>query len=72
MTDLNQLELDLINAIGSAETAAAVEVEGRLGAETARATLDYLPAHGRETVFLTFPSDPRGAVELSVPGWSEP
>ena len=53
-------------------TAAAVEVEGRLGPDTATATLDYLPAHGRETVFLTFPSDPRGAVELSVPGWTEP
>src|SRR5690606_10297823 len=53
-------------------TAAAVEVEGRLGRDTARATLDYLPAHGRETVFLTFAADPRGAVELRVPGWSEP
>ena len=53
-------------------TAAAVEVEGRLGPDTASATLDYLPAHGRETVFLTFPADPRGAVELSVRGWSEP
>ena len=53
-------------------TAAAVEVEGRLGAETARATLDYVPAHGRETVFLSFDADPRGAVELSVPGWAEP
>lgn len=53
-------------------TAAAVEVEGRLGAETATATLDYLPARGRETVFLTFDADPRGAVELSVPGWTEP
>ena len=53
-------------------TAAAVEVEGRLGPDTARATLDYLPAHGRETVFLTFPADPRGAVELTVPGWAGP
>ncbi len=53
-------------------TAAAVEVEGRLGSETATATLDYVPAHGRETVVLTFDADPRGAVELSVPGWSEP
>lgn len=54
-------------------TAAAVEVEGRLGPDTARATLDYLPAHGRETVFLAFPSDPRGgAAELTVKGWAEP
>ena len=53
-------------------TAAAVEVEGRLGDQTATATLDYLPARGRETVVLTFDADPRGAVELSVPGWAEP
>ncbi|HZW16877.1 MAG TPA: hypothetical protein VFF66_11580 [Brevundimonas sp.] len=53
-------------------TAAAVEVEGRLGPAAARATLDYLPAHGRGTVFLTFPADPRGGVELTVPGWAEP
>ncbi|OGN43109.1 MAG: hypothetical protein A2623_07435 [Caulobacterales bacterium RIFCSPHIGHO2_01_FULL_70_19] len=53
-------------------TAAAVEVEGRLGPETATATLDYVPAHGRETVVLSFDADPRGAVDLSVPGWSEP
>ncbi|SFS30384.1 hypothetical protein [Brevundimonas viscosa] len=53
-------------------TAAAVEIEGRLGSETATATLDYVPAHGRETVVLTFDADPRGAVNLSVPGWSEP
>ncbi len=53
-------------------TAAAVEVEGRLGSETARAVIDYVPAHGRETAVLTFDADPRGAVELSVPGWAEP
>lgn len=54
------------------ETAAGVEVEGRLGDQTAHATLDYVPAHGRERVTLAFDADPRGAVELSVPGWSEP
>lgn len=53
-------------------TAAAVEVEGRLRGQTATATLDYVPAHGRETVVLSFDADPRGAVDLSVPGWSEP
>lgn len=53
-------------------TAAAVRIEGRLGADTAAATLDYLPARGRETVFLRFEQDPRGAVELRVSGWSEP
>ena len=54
------------------ETAAAVEVEGKLGDQTAAATLDYVPAHGRETVILSFHADPRGAVELGVSGWSEP
>lgn len=54
------------------ETAASVEVEGRLGDQTAFATLDYVPAHGREHLTLAFDADPRGAVELSVPGWSEP
>ncbi len=54
------------------ETAAAVEVEGRLGDQTASATLDYVPAHGRRRLTLAFDADPRGAVRLSVPGWSEP
>ncbi|MBW8304446.1 MAG: hypothetical protein K0M78_11005 [Brevundimonas sp.] len=54
------------------ETAASVEVEGRLGDRTARATIDYVPAHGEEGVTLSFDADPRGALELSVPGWSEP
>ncbi|WP_332657188.1 hypothetical protein [Brevundimonas sp.] len=54
------------------ETAAGVEVEGRLGDQTATAALDYVPAHGSEQVTLAFDADPRGAVELTVPGWSEP
>ena len=54
------------------ETAAGVEVEGRLGDRTSSATLAYVPAHGRERATLAFAADPRGAVELSVPGWSEP
>ncbi|WP_298744129.1 hypothetical protein [uncultured Brevundimonas sp.] len=53
------------------ETAAAVEVEGRLGDQTARATLDYVPAHGEERVTLAFDADPRAA-GVSVSGWSEP
>ena len=53
------------------ETAAAVEVEGRLGEDTAGATIDYVPAHGEERVTLVFPADPRAA-EISVTGWSEP
>lgn len=54
------------------ETAAAVEVEGRLGPEAARATLDYVPARGRERVVLVFGSDPRSGLDVSVKGWSEP
>ena len=53
------------------ETAAAVEVGGRLGDHAAAATLDYVPAHGEERVTLVFPADPRAA-EISVTGWSEP
>jgi uncharacterized protein (TIGR02588 family) len=54
------------------QTAAAVKVEGRVGDTTAHATLDYVPAHGQGTVTLAFPSDPRGTVALSVPGWTRP
>ncbi|MCS6624498.1 hypothetical protein N0B44_16385 [Roseibacterium beibuensis] len=53
------------------ETAAAAEVEGRLGDHTAHATVDYVPAHGKERVTLAFPADPRAA-EVSVSGWSKP
>lgn len=53
-------------------TAAAVEIEGRLGAETASATLDYVPAGGTERVVLGFRADPRLGLELRPVGWSEP
>ena len=53
------------------ETAAAVEVEGRLGDRTAHAVIDYVPAHGRDRVTLAFDADPRAA-EVSVSGWSKP
>ena len=48
------------------------EVEGTLGDEAASATIDYVPAHGRELVMLSFDGDPRAGLELSVHGWSEP
>jgi uncharacterized protein (TIGR02588 family) len=54
------------------ETAAAVHIEGRLGAETANADLDYVPAHGEARGTLRFDADPRTGLELSVLGWREP
>lgn len=54
------------------ETAAAVQIEGRLGAETATAELDYVPAYGEAAVSLRFDRDPRSGLELAVLGWSEP
>ncbi|HEY0599124.1 hypothetical protein [Brevundimonas sp.] len=56
---------------GSA-TAAAVEIEGVLGDETASATLDYVPAGGTETVVLGFEADPRAGLQLQTRGWTEP
>ncbi|MFJ6025746.1 hypothetical protein ACIQC9_14235 [Brevundimonas sp. NPDC092305] len=53
-------------------TAAAVEIEGRLGAETAAISLDYVPAGGSETVLLGFSADPRSGLSLRTLGWSEP
>jgi len=54
------------------ETAAAVEIEGTLGAETASATIDYVPAGGEETVTLGFEADPRAGLRLHARGWTEP
>lgn len=53
-------------------TAAGVEIEGRLGDETAAATLDFVPAGGRQTVTLGFEADPRAGLRLEARGWSEP
>ena len=54
------------------ETAAGVQVEGRLGAETALAELDYVPAHGQARASLRFDAEPREGLELTVLGWREP
>lgn len=54
------------------ETAAEVEIEGRLGDETASALVDYLPASGRRTVILGFSGDPEGRLEMRTRGWIEP
>jgi uncharacterized protein (TIGR02588 family) len=53
------------------ETAAAVQVQGRAGGETASASIDYVPGKGRTAVALVFPGDP-APVEARVTGWSEP
>lgn len=53
-------------------TAAQVEIEGRLGAETASAVLDYVPAGGREQLVLGFDADPRAGLTLHTKGFTEP
>ncbi|MBA4001313.1 hypothetical protein [Brevundimonas sp.] len=53
------------------DTAAAVQVEGRSGGETASTTVDYVPGKGRTAVALAFPGAP-APVEARVTGWSEP
>ena len=52
-------------------TAAAVQVEGRSGGETASTTIDYVPGKGRTAVALAFPGAP-APVQARVTGWSEP
>ena len=53
------------------DTAAAVQVEGRSGGETASAAIDYVPGRGRTAVALAFPGEP-APVAARVTGWSEP
>ena len=53
------------------DTAAAVQVEGRSGEDTATTTSDYVPGKGRTAVALAFPGAP-APVEARVTGWSEP
>lgn len=67
----HKVEVEVSNT--GSDTAAAVEIEGRLGAETARATVDYVPGRGQARTTLVFAADPRqGVLALSVKGWSEP
>ncbi|WP_292022047.1 MULTISPECIES: hypothetical protein [unclassified Brevundimonas] len=53
------------------DTAAAVDIEGVLGDQTATATLDYVPGHGHARAYLRFDADPRRAA-VAVKGWSAP
>jgi uncharacterized protein (TIGR02588 family) len=57
----------------SPSTAAAVEVEGTAGEETAHVTLDYVPGKSRQKGGLFFAEDPRGGgLQLRALGYSEP
>lgn len=57
----------------SGQTAAAVQVEGKLGDETSSATLDYVPGHSVARGGLVFSSDPAGRVpSLRVTGYQQP
>ena len=53
------------------DTAAAVDIEGVLGDQTATATLDYVPGRGRAKAYLRFDADPSRAA-VAVKGWSAP
>ena len=57
---------------GSGQTAAAVQVEGKLGEETASATLDYVPGRSEAKGGLMFRADPAPGVELAVLGYELP
>ncbi|MGH6707194.1 MAG: hypothetical protein ACREB1_10345 [Sphingomicrobium sp.] len=57
----------------SAQTAAAVQVEGKLSDEVATASVDYVPGRSEARGGLLFEGDPRtGAVELRVTGYELP
>ena len=57
----------------SAQTAAAVQVKGKLGDEEATATIDYVPGRSDARGGLLFRSDPwAGKVELRVVGYELP
>jgi len=56
----------------SGQTAAAVQIEGKLGGEVASATIDYIPAHSEASAGLIFERDPRAGLELSVLGYELP
>lgn len=60
----------VVNASG--QTAAAVQVEGKLGEETAQATFDYVPGHSRTQGGLMFKGDPTSGIELAVTGYELP
>lgn len=53
-------------------TAADLRIEGEVAGETAQTQIAYLPGRGSERATLGFDHDPRGDLELTVRGWTEP
>lgn len=64
------VEVMVVN--GGDLTAAAVEIEGVAGDETASTTLDYVPGRGSKAAVLVFDGDERPRPTLRVLGWSSP
>lgn len=65
------VEVRVANASG--QTAAAVQVEGTLGDETAGASIDYVAGRSDARAGLIFSADPRaGGLELRVTGYELP
>ena len=60
----------------SEQTAAAVQVEGKIKGnteeETSSAAIDYVPGRSEAAGGLVFASDPRGKLELRVTGYEIP
>lgn len=64
--------VDVVVANQGDLTAAAVDIEGRVGEERAAASLDYVPGRGETRASLVFPGPDRPEPSLRVLGWSEP
>jgi uncharacterized protein (TIGR02588 family) len=65
------VEFEVVNHASG--TAAAVEVEGKLGSETSSATLDYVAGNASTRGGLFFRNDPRGQkLELRALGFQTP
>jgi len=64
--------LDIVVTNEGSETAAAVDIAGKVGDATASVTLDYVPGDGEADASLAFPVTAAGPPVLSVSGWSAP
>lgn len=62
----------VVVANASGQTAAAVQVQGKLGEEFAQATFDYVPGHSTARGGLMFKGDPRSGIQLAVTGYELP